>query len=85
MHLLGRDTEFAAQPELAPVGESGRRVVVDRRAVDLAEEPFGVLRILGDDGFAVVGRMPCDMVDRFPLAIWSIASPTFETIPTARI
>jgi len=66
--LVNASTRFAdgAEPELAAVGEPGRRVDHHRRRIDLAHEALGGVAVLGEDRLGVVravaleiGRASC--------------------------
>src|SRR3546814_6876259 len=59
-----RDADLCPQAEFAAVGELGRGVVHDDRAVDIGQESFGHRRILGDDRVGVAARMRVDMRER---------------------
>src|SRR5256885_15562439 len=58
------DADLGAEPELAAVGELGRRVVQDDRGIDLAEKFLRCGAILGDDRVGVMRAEALDMGDR---------------------
>ena len=53
MQLLGGDAHFAAQAELAAIGETGGAVDIDGGAVHSRREQVGVGRRPGQDDLAV--------------------------------
>src|SRR5690606_31322843 len=59
-----RDADFGAEAELAAVGELGRGIVHDDRAVDCGQEALGGGRVLGDNRVGVMARMRVDMRER---------------------
>src|SRR5699024_6246773 len=64
VQLLGGDAHLAPQAELAPVGEAGGAVDVDRRAVHRCGEPLDVACRLAEDGVAVAGGVGGDVLHR---------------------
>ena len=63
VELLGGDAHLAAQSELAPVGEAGGGVPIDRGGVHLGQEPLCGLLVGGDDGVRVAGGVGGDVGD----------------------
>ena len=69
VQLLGGDAHFAPQAELAPVGETGGAVDVDRRAVHRRGEQVNVAGRLAEDGVAVAGGVGGDVGHRVLYAV----------------
>ncbi len=63
VELLGADADLGAEAELLAVDEPGRGVDQDGGGVDLAGEAVGGGQVGGDDGLAVTGAVPGDVVD----------------------
>ena len=61
MHAARGNADFRAHPELAAIGKLGRGVDHDDGAVDLAQEAFGAVRVLGDDAVGMVRAIGRDM------------------------
>ncbi len=64
MEFLGRDTNLGAKAELAAIGKAGRGVHINRSGVHRTQEKLSGLIILGDDRFAMVGRVAVDVCHR---------------------
>jgi hypothetical protein len=64
MQLARRDPDLRAHPELAAIGELGRGVAHQDRAVEPLEKPRGGGVVLGQDALGMGGAVGPDMRDR---------------------
>ena len=63
MQFIGADADFRAKPKLAAIGKAGRGIPINRRGIDLAQEPLGQLLIAGNDAVAMVRTVALDVFD----------------------
>ena len=64
VQLLGRDADFGAEPELAPIREARGGIDHDDRRVDLGEKAFGFREVVREDRLGVMRRIRADVLER---------------------
>ena len=63
MHLAGRDADLCAHAKLSPIGELGRGIVHDDRAVDGRHEAPRRFLVFCQDGVCMARRVLADKAD----------------------
>src|SRR5690606_30657981 len=62
VQAVGGKADLRAQTVFVAVGEAGGQVDVDRAGIDFALEALGGGKVLGDDGFGVLGAVAGDVI-----------------------
>lgn len=65
MDFVCRDADFGTQTVFKSVCKTCGGIEHDRRRIDFAQESFGMLKIVGNDGIRVVRTIRVDMVNGF--------------------
>ena len=65
MQLLSRDAHFGAESQLSPVDKTRGGIHQHGGRVHSLDPGVDVREIFSEDGFAVTGPVPRDVVDRF--------------------